>query len=358
MAESGGEKTEDPTPRRLTEARQDGNVAKSTDLAAAVILLGAIVVLAIIGRQVIGGLMRSIEVFATSAHAANPTRADDIRELGDFAAYILATSIGPLIIVLFAIGALAMLGQVGFLVTLKPLTPKLSKISPLKGAKNLFSARSMVRLLMSLGKIALIAAVAIVTILQDMPLIIHIAELSPRQAFAASAELMFALAIKLVVVLIILAIIDYAYQRYQRTQDLKMTKQDVKEELKRMEGDPLVKQRRARVARQLAMQRIAAAVPQADVVVTNPTHFAVALKYDSATMRAPKVVAKGADFLALRIRQIATANDVPIVERPPLARALYAAVEIDQEVPGEHYAAVAEILAYVYRVSGKEVAAA
>jgi flagellar biosynthetic protein FlhB len=186
--------------------------------------------------------------------------------------------------------------------------------------------------------------------------VLHIGELEVVQAFGAACELVYALAIKLAALLIVLAIIDYAFQRWKHEQDLKMSKQEVKEEMKRMEGDPLVKQRRARVARQLAMQRVAAAVPKADVVVTNPTHFAVALQYDTKSMRAPKVVAKGADFMAMRIRQIAAVHGIPIIERKPLARALYAGVEIGQEIPPEHYAAVAEILAYVYRLAGRKSA--
>ena len=358
MAETSGEKSEDPTPRRLTEARKDGNIAKSTDLTAAVVLLGAILLFAYVGRKLVGGMIRSAEVFLTSAHASNPTRADDISEVGNFAAYMLVTSLGPILLVLFSVGVMAMVGQVGFLVTLKPITPEWGKISPLKGIKNLFSLRSSVRLIMSLGKIGLIATVAIVSIMQDMPAIVHIAELAPQASFVATAQLVYGLSLKLVAILLILAILDYAYQRHQRMKDLRMTKQDVKDEMKQMEGDPMVKQRRARVARQLAMQRVAAAVPKADVIITNPTHYAIALQYDSADMRAPKVIAKGADFMALRIRQIATTNEVPIVERPPLARALYAQVEVGQEVPHEHYAAVAEILAYVYRVSGKQAAVA
>ena len=164
------------------------------------------------------------------------------------------------------------------------------------------------------------------------------------------------LALKLAVLLLVLALLDYAFQRWQHERDLRMSKQEVKEDMKRMEGDPLVKQRRTRVARQLALQRIGQAVPNADVVVTNPTHFSVALKYDAKTMTAPKVIAKGADFLALRIRQIAVANGVPMVERKEIAQALYKTVEVGQEVPPQLYSAVAEVLAYVYRLGGRKTA--
>jgi len=162
--------------------------------------------------------------------------------------------------------------------------------------------------------------------------------------------------VRVAAVLLILGLLDFFYQRWQTEQDMKMTKEEVKEELKRHEGDPLVKQRRRKVAQQLMMQRLATDVPKADVVVTNPTHVSVALQYDSDTMHAPKLIAKGADLMALRIRQIASAHRVPVVERPPLARAIFSAVEVGQEIPQEYYAAVAEILAYVYRISGRKSA--
>jgi len=182
---------------------------------------------------------------------------------------------------------------------------------------------------------------------------LHIANMSAAPAFAAGAWMVFELAVVLAVILIVLAAADLWYQRWQHTEDLKMTRQEVKQDMKNMNGDPEMKQRRARVARQLALQRAGSAVPAADVIVTNPTHYAVALKYDNDTMGAPKVVAKGADFMALQIRKLAAVHGIPLVERKPLARALYANVEVGQEVPEEHYAAVAEILAYVYRISGK-----
>lgn len=356
MAETGQETTEAPTPRRLQEARNDGNVARSTDLTAAVILLGAILVLYFLGMRVMTGMRMSVETFMSGAHAQNLTRPDDLGGLASWATHDIVTSLAPLLLTIFALALLASVSQVGFLLTGKPLIPKLSKLDPIKGTANLFSRRALMRFVMSLGKVILISAVAGWIIYQDTPLLIALAELAVAQAFFAAAHLVFMLAIKLAALLIVLAIADLVYQRWQHAEDLKMTKQQVKEEMKSMEGDPMVKQRRARVARQLAMQRMSAAVPKADVVVTNPTHFAVALKYESGSMRAPKVVAKGADFMAMRIRQIAAINEVPIVERKPLARALFAGVEIGQEVPAEHYAAVAEILAYVYRISERKSA--
>ena len=189
-----------------------------------------------------------------------------------------------------------------------------------------------------------------------MPRIISLAGLETKPMFSAAAGLVFSLGVKLALLLLFLAIADFAFHRWQRERDLRMTRQDVKEELKRMEGDPLIRQRRTRVARQLALQRIGHTVPGADVVVTNPTHYAVALKYDSASMHAPKVVAKGADFLAMRIRQLAALHGVPLVERKELAQAIYNTVEVGREVPPQFYNAVAEILAYVYRLGARQTA--
>jgi flagellar biosynthesis protein FlhB len=356
MAENNFEKTEAPTPRRKQEARNDGNVARSTDLTAAFMLVAAVLALNILGTNMIRALGQTTSVLLNSEHLPNPTRTEGLGESIYYSVFMFAVALGPIVLAITAVGLLASLGQVGFLLTLKPLEPNFGKLSPLKGISNLFSMRAGMRLVMSVFKVILIAGVAIWFVLGDMPHILHIAEMSVPQAFAASGTIVFGLAMKLALLLLVMAIIDYAFQRWQHEQDLKMSKQDVKEEMKRMEGDPMVKQRRTRVARQLAMQRIAQAVPKADVIVTNPTHFSIALQYDTDTMRAPKVIAKGADFMAMRIRQIAISHGIPLVERKPLAQALYHGVEIGDEVPPEHYAAVAEILAYVYRLSGKRSA--
>lgn len=356
MADNDSEKTESPTPRKLQEARQDGNVARSTDLTAAVSLLAAMLLLHYFGMRVMTGWKATVETMFTSGMSPNPTRAGNTSGMLAYALRVGMAGVAPIILCMLAVTLVAAVSQVGFMVTGKPLTPQLSRMSPLAGVKRLFDARAGIRLVMSLGKTIVIAFVAVWVILGDLPLILMLPQLEVRQIFTISAELVFGLAIKLCALLLTLAILDYAFQRFQREKDLRMSKQEIREEMKRMEGDPLVKQRRARVAKQLAMQRIGQAVPSADVVVTNPTHYAIALRYDNDSMHAPKVVAKGADFMALRIRQLAIANGVPMVERKELARALYRSVEPGQEIPAEFYNAVAEILAYVYRLSGKRSA--
>ena len=356
MADNGQEKTEDATPRRRSEARSEGNIPKSQDLTAAIMLLAAVVGLQLFGLRVFTGMRTTMLTMLSGAHTANPARADDLVALGSYSLRSAVAMLAPLTLAIMGMGLLACVGQVGFVITGKPLVPTFSKLNPIKGFMQLANLRALMRLGQSIGKLLAIGAVAGWIIYKDMPQILHLSELGALSAFALSCRMVFQLAMIMAALLIVLAIADFSYQKWQHSQDLKMTKEEVKQEMKNMDGDPLVKQRRARVARQLAMQRMAQAVPHADVVVTNPTHFAIALQYDKQSMGAPKVVAKGADFMAMRIRQLAALNGVPLVERKPLARALYASVEVGQEIPPEHYAAVAEIIAYVYRLGGKKVA--
>ena len=355
MADDFGEKTEAPTTRRRQEAREEGNLARSQDLTAAAALLGAVLLLGVFGQQMLG-VMRALVASMVGGSGADATRIDDLPQLWASAGELAVRLAAPLCLGLFALGLLASLVQVGFNLTAKPLIPKFSKISPLRGLQQLFSMRGVARFGMSLAKVAAVTAFAVVCIQQDLPYLLALARLELEPLLAAASGLVWSLALKIALLLLVLGILDYAYQRWQHEQDLRMSKQEIKEEFKRMEGDPLVKQRRAKIARQLAMQRRAYDVPKADVIVTNPTHFAVALQYNGDKMAAPKVVAKGADYMAMRIRQIGVAHGVPIVERPPLARALYRNVEVGQEIPSQFYAAVAEILAYVYRLSGRKSA--
>ncbi|MCX5659561.1 MAG: flagellar biosynthesis protein FlhB [Planctomycetota bacterium] len=356
MAEDQAEKTETATPRRQLEARMEGNIARSPDLAAAATLLAGILLLQSFGLGVFRGLWAMLETMLAPGFSANPTRADDIGQLLYFSMRMIATAAGPMVIGVAVVAFVVSLSQVGLVFTTKPLEFNFGKLSPLRGLKGLFDTRAGFRTVMSVGKLAIVGTVAFSLVAAEMPKIIRLAELAPLALFVSACDLIYTLALRLALLLLFMALVDYGYQRWQHDRDLRMTKQEVKEEMRSMEGDPLIKQRRMRVARQLAMQRIGQSVPRADVVVTNPTHFAVALQYDSKTMTSPKVVAKGADFLAMRIRQLATANGVPLVERKALAQALYKNVEVGQEVPPQFYGAVAEILAYVYRLSGRKSA--
>lgn len=356
MAEDDMEKTEAATPRRRQDARDDGSVARSTDLTAACALLGAVLLLHFFGMRLLGFIRASIETTLSTSHISNPTRLDDLSWMSLYMGRVFIEGLAPLVLGTTAIALAVTVSQVGFVVSTKSLEPNLTKLSPLKGLKGLFDFRAGIRLISSVGKVLVIGIVASIIIMNDFEYIVFISQLDMMPMFGAAADMVYGLALKLAIVLLILAIGDYVLQKIQHERDLRMSKQEIKDEMKRMEGDPLIKQRRARVARQLAMARVSQAVPTADVVVTNPTHFAVALKYDSGKMGAPRVVAKGADLMAMRIRQIAVANDIPLVERREIARALYRDVEVGQEVPPELYTAVAEILAYVYRMSGRKTA--
>jgi flagellar biosynthetic protein FlhB len=244
--------------------------------------------------------------------------------------------------------------QVGFNLTTKRLQPNIGALNPLKGFGKIFGkGKGTMHLAMSMAKLSLVALTAYSAIHSRIDTIITCQQLTHMQIFGLGADIIYQIVLRIAILLLILAIIDYAYQKWQMEQQLKMTKQQVKEEMRSMEGDPKIKQRRRQLAIQMIQKRLQKDVPTADVVVTNPTEYAVAIKYDPDAMHAPKVVAKGQGFIAQKIRELAVANGIPILERKPLARALYKLVEVGQEIPEQFYSAVAEILAYVYELSGK-----
>jgi flagellar biosynthesis protein FlhB len=354
VPEDLGEKTEAPTSRRLEEAREKGQVAKSQDLAGAVDLLAAVILLAVFGgvvaRSMTSILRRVLQDWRGWGSMAEVGGL--IRGVAADAAIALAPIMGIMVVVVI----LAHVVQTGPLLTTRPLQPNLSRLNPLAGLKRLVERRNMVKSMVQIAKIAVAAVVGWLFVSGAAAQIVALPRLGLAAGAAAIGQMLFHLALWLVALLIVLGLADLLFQRWQHTQDLRMTKDEVKDERRSMEGDPEIKSRRARMARQIAMQRIGQAVPTADVVVTNPTHFAVAIRYDQDAMHAPRIVAKGADLLALRIRQVAAASGVPIVERPPLARALYAGFAVGQDVSPEFYQAVAEVLAYVYRLDRQAVA--
>ncbi len=352
MADDAGDKTEAPTPRRRRESRQKGQVARSQELNAAVMLLGALVGLALFG----GGIWRTMLAVMRSALAGNgDATLDAALVLASLSVIDVAKALAPLMIAMLVVGLAVLIGQVGWLLTLEPLMPKLDKLNPINGIKRLFSPHSLVQLAQNVVKLSIIIGVAWLLVRGILDKLLHSHGLDFAYLFPFAAKLVFEVGIKLTLVLLVLALVDYVYQRYRHEKQLKMTKEEVKEEMKRMEGDPVVKRRRREVQMRLAAARVSAAVPQADVVVTNPTHYAVAIRYDHQSMAAPKVVAKGADYLAQKIRDIATASGVPIVEKPQLARMLFAEVEVGQEIPERFYRLVAEVLAYIYEMSGRSM---
>ncbi len=260
----------------------------------------------------------------------------------------------PLLVGVLLIALAANLLQTGFIFSTQRLTPNLAALNPFRGLSRILgSGRGMVRMVMSLLKVLLVGLTAYSAVHGKLEQIVLAQQLSFVQITGLASQIIYAIAMRVAILLLVLALLDYAYQRFHTEQELKMSKQEVKEEMKRMEGDPHVKVRRRQIALAQHKQRLKKDVPKADVVVTNPTEFAVALKYDSATMHAPRVVAKGQGYLAGRIREIAIENGIPILERKPLARALYKMCNVGQEIPEQFYSVVAEILAYVYELTGK-----
>jgi len=351
------ERTEQATPRRREEAREKGQVAKSTDLCAALTLLGSLVILQVAGSGMLEALTLLTRSSLDSLSDGGVT-ADSVRSYYGYCAYFLFAASAPLLLGTLAVGIGANLLQSGFIWSAEPLTPDLGRLDPFKGMGRLVSRRGAVRLLISLFKVVVIGTVAWVTIKNDLSATASVIGLGPFSIVLFSAGLVLKLGYRVVAALIILALADYAFVRFQYERELMMTKQEIKEEMKRMDGDPLTRDRRRRMQRQIIMQRMMHKVPQADVVITNPTELAIAIQYDPDEMSAPVCVAKGAGFIAARIREIAAAARVPIVENKPVARLLYKRVEVGSEIPVELYQAVAEILAYVYRIKGKTLATA
>lgn len=353
MAENDFERTEAPTPRRRQEARERGQVAKSADLTAALILLGGVICLAGFGP----GLVRVMLGYATEL--LGPVESSDLAHVDvmHLTVHLLLTSltaVGPVLAALLALGLLSNVLQVGFLLSGQPLQPKLEKLNPINGLTRMFSGRTGVQLVMNLLKLGLIVALVYQLMRDQKSAIASAVAVSGWQQLSLFGRLTYDFGVKIGGALVVLALLDYIWQRVRFERDLRMTKEEVKEEMRRMEGDPIVRQRRRQLQMRLAMQRLQRDVPKADVVVTNPTELAIAIQYDQETMTAPKVVAKGQGFMAQKIREIAAEHGIPIVERKPLAQALFKTVEVGHEVPADFYQAVAEILAYVYELSRQQ----
>jgi flagellar biosynthesis protein FlhB len=354
MAEdSGGDKTEAPTPRRRQEARDQGNVARSPDLTGALLLIGVLMLLKYFGGALVETLRTLVAELLSLRSIAdlNPDGAGAVL-LRSFMSVALAMV--PLLVGVMVIAMVANVAQTGLIISGQKLTPNLAALNPLRGLSKIFSGgQGAMRLFMSLLKVGLVGLMAYSAVAGRLGQIVLAQELSFIQITGLATQIVYAIIMRIGLLLLVLAIIDYVYQRRRIERELMMSKQEVKEEMKRMEGDPHVKARRRQMAMAQHRERLKSTVPKADVIVTNPTEFAVALQYDATKMHAPRVVAKGRGYLAARIRQIAVANGIPILERKPLARALYKLCNVGQEIPEQFYSAVAEIIAYVYELTGK-----
>ncbi|MDR0362381.1 MAG: flagellar biosynthesis protein FlhB [Planctomycetota bacterium] len=347
MSAGGGEKTEQPTAKKRRDARRNGNIAKSRDLAAAMQLVGAIALLRYGGwfmaERMYQFTLKMLEF--DFPYLETPERKELLAYALDWAVR-LAIIILPFMFLLALIAYLANYYQVGFLFTTKPLAIKFNKLNPVNGLKRVFSTKNIVMLAMNLAKLAIILPIAWYTVISELQNVMILIDMEPIGTFVYATRTVLDLALKLAVILFMLGVADYWYQKRKHTESIKMTKQEVKEEYRQMEGDPKIKQKRRQVQMQQAMQRMMGEVPQAEVVVRNPTHFAVAISY-KPEMTEPVVVAKGKDKLAERIIAIARESRVPTVENPPLARELYRLVEVGDPIPEKLFTAVAEILASV-----------
>jgi flagellar biosynthetic protein FlhB len=350
----GGERTEKATPRKKQKAREKGQVLQSREISSTVVLLIAFVSLKLLG----GYMFHEVEAFfrLCAGDLAINFDVESINELMRLLGLVLVQLIkiiGPIFAIVLVVSIISSFAQVGALFTLEPLKPKFSKLNPVNGIKRIFSFRGLTELVKSLLKITIIGVVAWQSIRAEENHIIKLMDQDLASAAVYISSTAIDIAIKICAMMVIIAILDYGYQWWQYEKDLRMTKQEVKEEYREMEGSPEIRQRIRQKQREMSMRRMLTEVPKADVVITNPTHFAVAIQYDAEKAPAPVVIAKGIDYMALRIRDIAKENGVETVENKPLAQALYKSVDIGQQVPPELYQAVAEILAFVYRLKGK-----
>ncbi|TDS34716.1 flagellar biosynthesis protein FlhB [Halanaerobium congolense] len=353
MADGGtGEKTEEATPRRKKEAREKGNVAKGKEISQVFTLLASFLMLYFLMQQMIFTVIREFR-FYFSELIISPFSINNAYNILMAAFSKTVRIIAPIMIVSAAAGVLVNFLQIGPLFTSKPLVPDFKKIDPIKGAKNLFSLKSLMELFKSLFKLFVIAAIAYNILSQNIDIFERSIHQDLTQSIVVLSSLISQIAFSIIAALIILGIIDLLYQRWQHNKDLKMSKYEVKQERKEMEGDPMINQQRKQRQREISMNRMMSSVKDADVVITNPTHIAVALKYDLDEMDAPEIIAKGEGFVAQKIKEKAREAEVEIVENKPLARSLNSMTEIGDQVPVELYQAVAEILARIFKENKK-----
>ena len=346
-----GERTEAATPRRRSEARKRGQVPRSPDLTSTLVFLGLLFAVRNFGGDT-GQVIRSY----TSSVLAHMTTGDFssalVMQIAREAAIVMFRAVGPILAVGMVLGIVVNMVQTnGPVFATEAMMPDFNRINPAKGIQRFFSSRAFVDLAKSLLKIGFIGYIAFSTTRDSYPQLVMTARMDITSALSLIGGVLFNMALRAMAGMLVLAAIDYFYQRWQHEKTLRMSKEEIKQENKQSEGDPQWKSRIRARQRAIAKKRMMADVPKADVIITNPTHFAVALRYDGAKMGAPIVVAKGQDLIANRIREIAHENAIPIVENPPLARTLYKHADIGREIPADLYEAVAEVLAFVYQIN-------
>ncbi len=347
-------RTEDPTERKIRKAREDGKVAKSADITSAVVMIFGLITLMAFSGSIVRITLAMIRHFITLSTSDIGSSNIALTAVGN---YLLRLA-SPVMAVCFLAAFLGNVVQVGFLFSVKPITPDFSKIAPNFGKwakKSFYSSEALFNLFKSIAKVVIIFILAYINIKAEVPRLTNAIRMTPFRALTLVSGIAIRLMMETAVLLLAFALPDYFFQRHQHRESLKMSKHEIMEEFKETEGDPLIKNRLRQRMQEVLSSSMARQVPEADVVITNPTHFAVALKWDNQTMHAPTVTAKGQDNLALRIKDIARLSDVPMIENRPLARALYDNVELGDEVPEEYWDIVSIVLAEIYRLNGKAV---
>ena len=345
-------KTEEPSGKKLQKARGDGDIPKSVEISSVGMLLAGLVVIGLLVptvaldlRLLLSGILAHSHQIALDPEAFRAFFVSVISQVALILAFPMA---------IFVAAALIFnIGQVGLVWTTKPLQPKLSNLSPIAGIKRMFSSKSALEAGKGVVKMLVVGAMVAIFVVPSMSHPDKFVDQHPIFTLQEIHEKSVLILFLVILIMTAVAVVDFAYQKWSHKKKLMMTKQEVKDESKNTEGDPKVKGRIRSLRLERHRQRMIANVSKASVVITNPTHYAVALKYDIDSMAAPVVVAKGVDYLAKRIRQVAEIHDVPVMENPPLARALHAAVEVDHEIPQEHYKAVAEVISYVMQLKDK-----
>ena len=344
---AGDDKTEEPTAKKRADAKKKGQVGRSTEISTAFVLLTGFFVLKVLWENIYTSIANYTTYIFT--HLNQPVDTENISRLFIGIMEILATTALPIMLAIMMIGLGVNFFQVGLNFNTEAIGFKLDKLNPINGFGRIFSKRSLVELFKSLFKIAVIGYFLYTILSQQLLAMPQFIYFDLGTSLEQMSKIIFSMSFEVIGVIMLLGFLDYGYQKWQTTQDLKMSKQEVKDEMKQSEGDPQIKGKIKQKQRQMAMSRMMQEVPKADVIVTNPTHFAVALQYHKG-MQAPLVIAKGQDFVAQKIKKLAREASVPIVENRPLARALFASTNIGDAVPAELYQAVAEVLAYVYRL--------
>lgn len=355
MPDSSEEKTEKATPKKRTDQRKEGNVFQSKEIVIAFSLIVTCFAFRLLFPLIKESLIDSMEAFFTLVGTQKNIGVSDTSKFFIDGCITFAKAAMPMLLIAGVSAIIATIAQTRGLVSFKAIKPKFSRMNPLNGLKNMVSLKGMVELLKSILKIILLFYIIYSSIKSEIVVLPKLIDMSVNEVVGALGRILWGIVTKVTIAYAFVAAFDYLYQRWSYEKNLRMTKQEVKEEYKMTEGDPKVKGQIKQKQQAMSRRRMIQAVPEADVVIRNPTHFAVALKYDSKKSKAPVVIAKGADSLALKIVEIAEQHNIVIMENKPLARALYAEVELDREIPSEFYNPVAEVLAYVYSLKEKDL---